>query len=1152
MSYQSNYHKRPAPNGGGGRTHPPSQRFNNEQRSTELKVLTNQNRLLPMQTSDTSDYKQYGVTIKNAFWKRIKDETTGEETSREFEVREITDEDMEKFARKPMAWRIMKKLAEENKVDVAYNGNNMAYSPSATSGPEVGEEYRVKVKRDCEENDPDSERVRDRWFSVTFQDTKSIRFADVEAVMLRGEEASSEQPEEITNMLHIIVNSAAILTDGMISLETNSPAVFFPLHEQQGLLNRKALIETRDKTKILLSGLQMTVNSQKGRGTYVQTESVVKYSNKEHFEVFQADQRHRAGERVPLLNISRYSTTIAGIRIDPHRPVPDASKRAIEEAIGRMSVNIEYTFNKPGKEGSRLYKNKSVRKDRAEDSSGLGKKIIWSACDEAQYSFEVDGQLMTVASFFKNAYGIILKYPQMPIIYIDNIGRGGRGGWLPIELAYQAFEKSKENNEEIVTNILKYHDAIAGNKYINEVELKLNKLSIAGGEGANFRDRLKKWRIEIGNRAVEQTASCLKAPQIKFKTGVARANNGSFGLMGVKFSRPAKLTSFVVVNFTNDKRSCHDFVKTVMRVAKGHGIDIPSMIMDISQNDEDLDRVTVHYNGRDAVGDAMDTACNAIQMAKNFHLYDSNNYYKERNVFFQTDCFSEQEVGVECLVLPPSNNDHSLGLLLDYNNKESKRTTYFSHRIVTKDGNTYDVRLMVKISCTNSLIDPLDFRFQNGRNQACRRDGTWKDVSFVGHCYLCPESNSEFVEHDIQSKQFLHLAKDHEVDFSSMMFVYKPDDDKALYNRIKVVSNCFGGVQSQCAVMKKFEGQGKRKDQYASNIATKMNAKLSTIYDKAVSWTSMCDGGSGDDQLPWVGDVPTMVIGVGMVHGMGKSAKSIVATSLCLDSGCMRLSLSCFIQKKSEKNSDIISVGVMKDIIKGSIERYVIENNCNPERLLFHRDGLSDGNFSMAYVEIESIKEAVEEKLGHGIPVTFVICQSQQLGFRMVPSVPTVNHRGKTEANVPSGTVLEGPKSFYIIPQGGMKGTSKPVKHIVLLNENEEPRNGNYGLTMQNLINCTYQMCWKYPSATKAVRELPTIKYAKKLANQVLSSLLCLEAGVDWFGKYIRLVCPVDDTATENEMRPYLEVRNDQGAVMFPEQQHYNIVQMPFRNHLAA
>jgi len=42
--------------------------------------------------------------------------------------------------------------------------------------------------------------------------------------------------------------------------------------------------------------------------------------------------------------------------------------------------------------------------------------------------------------------------------------------------------------------------------------------------------------------------------------------------------------------------------------------------------------------------------------------------------------------------------------------------------------------------------------------------------------------------------------------------------------------------------------------------------------------------------------------------------KSVVAASVCLDGGCMRLSMSCFIQEKS----DTISAFVMEDIIKVS------------------------------------------------------------------------------------------------------------------------------------------------------------------------------------------------------------------------------------------
>ena len=123
-------------------------------------------------------------------------------------------------------------------------------------------------------------------------------------------------------------------------------------------------------------------------------------------------------------------------------------------------------------------------------------------------------------------------------------------------------------------------------------------------------------------------------------------------------------------------------------------------------------------------------------------------------------------------------------------------------------------------------------------------------------------------------------------------------------------------------------------------------------------------------------------------------------------------------------------------------------------------------------------------------------------------------------------------------------------------NENENPVNGHGGLTLQNLIKCTYQMCWKYPTATKvcmawhlfvctttqllkcihdppvwfsvlstqAVRELPAIKYAKRLGNQVLSSLSYLEASCRWFDKDRKLVCPLEDMTNDEETRPYLEI----------------------------
>ena len=51
------------------------------------------------------------------------------------------------------------------------------------------------------------------------------------------------------------------------------------------------------------------------------------------------------------------------------------------------------------------------------------------------------------------------------------------------------------------------------------------------------------------------------------------------------------------------------------------------------------------------------------------------------------------------------------------------------------------------------------------------------------------------------------------MDFPSIVFYCKPDDGSPLYNRIKVLSNYLGGIQTQCAVIPTFNKQRNKKDQ---------------------------------------------------------------------------------------------------------------------------------------------------------------------------------------------------------------------------------------------------------------------------------------------------------------------------------------------------
>jgi len=224
--------------------------------------------------------------------------------------------------------------------------------------------------------------------------------------------------------------------------------------------------------------------------------------------------------------------------------------------------------------------------------------------------------------------------------------------------------------------------------------------------------------------------------------------------------------------------------------------------------------------------------------------------------------------------------------------------------------------------------------------------------------------------------------------------------------------------------------------------------------------------------------------------------------------------------------------------------------------------------------EIDYIREAIKSKThvsctcdcGCKIccpPITFVICQSQN-NTRVVPTTANDGKQvGRGGTNVYSGTVVDdelvlelgtllcisenetarirelnqpnktvfnsqsnSSDDFLLTAQGGLKGTSKPVYYRVRLNENAcwGPAKCT-ALTRENLMNLSYQMCHKYGSASKSVRELPVIKYAKKLGNQVLSGLKYLREGVIVEDeKHYILEHPHDDVEEDSDSRPFVRV----------------------------
>ena len=145
----------------------------------------------------------------------------------------------------------------------------------------------------------------------------------------------------------------------------------------------------------------------------------------------------------------------------------------------------------------------------------------------------------------------------------------------------------------------------------------------------------------------------------------------------------------------------------------------------------------------------------------------------------------------------------------------------------------------------------------------------------------------------------------------------------------------------------------------ASNIAIKINTKLSTANEKAVSWQS--SGTSGIDAIDWIGEAPTLVIGIGLASGMGNAAETVVSASTAVDGNCMRLAHSCFVQEKSDGIVD----HVIENIVKESWRMYCSENDgvYIPERVLVYRDSMSDGDFTTERPAVDGKRNRADDEI---------------------------------------------------------------------------------------------------------------------------------------------------------------------------------------------
>nr|AWH61373.1 putative argonaute [Fucus serratus] len=293
-----------------------------------------------------------------------------------------------------------------------------------------------------------------------------------------------------------------------------------------------------------------------------------------------------------------------------------------------------------------------------------------------------------------------------------------------------------------------------------------------------------------------------------------------------------------------------------------------------------------------------------------------------------------------------------------------------------------------------------------------------------------------------------------------LILVPKSTTDSKDYGEIKLASDTALGIPSQCVLLKHVQTA---KIQYLANLCLKINAKL---------------GGRNavpKDKLPFVQDAPTIVFGADVNHpGAGNVSKpSIAAVVASMDRWVSRHGSCVAVQEhRKEVIQDLAAM------VKNLLISFYRVNNSKPSRIIFFRDGVSEGQFrEVLRFEVRAIEQACASlESGYRPSITFIVVQKRHHTRLFQPRREDQDKSG----NVFPGTVVETgichpmEWDFYLMSHGGLQGTSRPAKYHVLWDENK--------FDSDSLQLLCYHLCFMYCRCTRSVSIPPAVYYAHLVA----------------------------------------------------------------------
>ncbi|KAF3179555.1 hypothetical protein TWF751_000385 [Orbilia oligospora] len=287
------------------------------------------------------------------------------------------------------------------------------------------------------------------------------------------------------------------------------------------------------------------------------------------------------------------------------------------------------------------------------------------------------------------------------------------------------------------------------------------------------------------------------------------------------------------------------------------------------------------------------------------------------------------------------------------------------------------------------------------------------------------------------------------------------------YNDIKAACETHVGIVSQCLQSKHVE---QAKAQYCSNVCMKVNAKLggTTVYlDKS--------------SHPFFGQEPTMYIGADVSHGGafgsgGMKSASFASMVGSIDVQGARYSAIC--NTNGHRVECITTPNIMK-FLPTLLKNYRRSTNQVPRRIIYFRDGVSEGEYSkIIEYEVADIKRAAKSLDPNFEPrITVIICTKRHHSRFF----PVDKHASDRNGNIVPGTIIDRDVThvtdfdFFLCSHSAIQGTARATRYTVIMDENK--------LEVDRIQGLIYNFCYTYMRATNSVSLVPPVYYAH-LASQ--------------------------------------------------------------------